>query len=172
MASAAATAMAELQSATLSQAQVRERCAKIESICAVCDAGQKGLRQGADNLEEEFIALGVMDVDIVVHPKNVGFSDINRDGMIGNCNGAMDLVSIILDAGCSLDEMKHTTMEEAAQGSTTFQTLNEEMARGNPQMAPVLPNTIRFGSIAGGHTYQGVRAFHAGLAHPDEDEDL
>ena len=151
----------------LTKSQVRERCDGIESVCTMCDAGEKGLRQGADELEDEFIALGVMDLDIVVHPKNVGFSDINRDGMIGNANDAMDLISIILQAGCSLDEMRHSTMEEAASGSTTFQRVNEEMAKGNPQMAPVLPNSIRFGSIAGGHTYQGFRAFHAGLAHPD-----
>ena len=85
---------------------------KIEAACANCDDGKVGMRQAADVLEVQLSFMGLMQIDVIVHPMQVGFSDINRDGMIGNARDSMDLISIIGDAGCSPEEMKHTTMEE------------------------------------------------------------
>ena len=141
---------------------------KIEATIANCDNGKVGIRQAADVLEVQLSSMGLMQIDVIVHPMHVGFSDINRDGMMENAHDAMDLISIIGDAGCSLEEMKHTTMEEEEPSCRKFEALNAEMAADNPNMAPVAPDSIRFGSLAGGHTYQGFRAFHAGLEHPDE----
>ena len=155
-------------SATTWDPKYKLNAERIKAVEVLCDEGATGIRQGADQLEVELLAMCLMQTDVIVNPQDVGFSDLNRDGIVGSGVDAMDLITCITDAGCSLEEMKNTTMEEEEPGCTKFQDLNAEMALNNPHMAPVTPGSIRFGSLAGGHTYQGFRAFHAGLEHPDE----
>ena len=103
----------------------------------------------------------------VVPPSLTGFSSRNRDQYGGCPSQALELVDDILKAGFSEKEMANATFEEVKPGSTEIQTFNEELANGDPNAAPVT-QTIKYASIACGHTYAGFRAFQANVPHLNE----
>ena len=80
----------------------------------------------------------------------------------------MDLISEIVHFGFSLPKMADALMEQERPGGHDIEKHNKDMAIDNPLMAPVEDNSIEYGSLAAGHTYQGFRAFIAELEHPDD----
>jgi len=141
---------------------------KVEALCDRVEAGTLGIVQGADFIEKELQAQGKLFLGEPIDPRRVGWSPRNRDEYGGSASQAMDLISIIVHEGCSPEKMKDALLEQEAPGQRTIEEFNRLQAMDNPLMAPVEPNTIDYGSLACGHTYQGFRAFLAGLPHEDE----
>ena len=139
---------------------------RLEAICDEADSGVRGLKQSADKLEDELKDQGLLTIKIVP-PHLTGFSSRNRDHYGGCPVQALALIDNIIKAGFSLKEMAHASFEEVKPGSTDIQTFNEELANGDQSAAPVT-ETIRYASIACGHTYAGFRAFQAGVPHLNE----
>ena len=150
----------------MTDADALEKARRIEKICddAYCDS--RGLKQAADLLVEELKDQGLL-TEKVVPPNLTGFSLRNRDQYGGCPSQALELINDIVKAGFSAKEMAHATFEEVKPGSTDTQTFNEELANGDPCAAPVT-ETIKYASLACGHTYAGFRAFLASVPHLNE----
>ena len=150
----------------MTDADALAKSRRIEAICDDAFTDARGLKQVADMLEDELKDQGLLTIK-VVPPRLTGFSSRNR-GQYGGCPGqALGLIDDILKAGFSVKEMANATFEEVKPGSTDIQTFNEELANGDPSSAPVT-ETIRYASIACGHTYAGFRAFQASVPHLNE----
>lgn len=93
----------------------------------------------------------------------VGFDPANRHGAGGNANEVLLLASDIAAAGWSWELCRHAVCIEAEPGSDALAAFNQRfgVAAG---LAPVEPDSLRFGSLACGHTNMGLRAIAAGVA--------
>lgn len=81
---------------------------------------------------------------------------------MGGCAGEVHLLaSDIAFVGFSWDAVRHAICCEAVPGSTELEDFNRRLCEG-VALAPVVKDTIRFGSLACGHTNMGLRAIAAG----------
>lgn len=93
--------------------------------------------------------------------RQVGFDTANRSGAGGNVAEVGLLASDIACLGFSWDAVSHAICVEETPGSRAIEHFNRKLCEGSA-LAPVLPDSIRFGSLACGHTNMGLRAIAAG----------
>lgn len=130
-------------------------------IFAQFDAGTLGLVQAADLLEKEFFAANLM-YKMTIHHRLVGWDPSNRDGEGGNPLEVLLLASDLALIGWSWEMCDHATCAEVQPGDKEVEAFNKKLC-ADTGLAPVVEDSIRFGSIAAGHTNQALRAIDAGV---------
>ena len=135
--------------------------AAIEGILAKVDADSIGIVQAADLLEQAFRD-GNLLYEMVIHPRQVGFDPVNRDGEGGNAQEVLLLASDIAFVGWSWSETSHAICCEALPGDKTVEEFNKKLC-ADSGLAPVEEDSIRFGSLSCGHTNMALRAIAAGV---------
>lgn len=98
----------------------------------------------------------------------VGFDPCNRNGTGGNPTEVLELASDICHAGWSWQETRHATCVEVMPHDSTVETFNMELCGSGSGLAPVIPQSILYGSLACGHTNMGLRAIAAGVSTTNE----
>ncbi len=126
---------------------------------------QIGVVQVADQLEKIFREKGLL-YEMDIHCRQVGFDPSNRDATGGNAQEAHLLASDIALVGFSFRETSHAICIEVEPGDKTVEEFNRIMSN-NVDLAPVEPDSIRFGSLACGHTNYGLRCMAASVPSSD-----
>jgi len=133
----------------------------IEQIMADYDGGRVGLVQTSDKLLEAFAASDML-YSMTVAPRQVGLDPSNRDSMGVNAKEVHRLMGEIATVGWSWPATAHAVCCEAKPGDTSLQEYNGMLVKGL-DLAPVLPNTIWFGSLSCGHTNMALRCLGAAV---------
>ena len=123
--------------------------------------GATGVVQGAELLLDKLAAAGLV-YEMDINPRNVGFDFANRDGEGGNAQEVLLLASDIAAVGWSWQETAHAVCVEAPPGDRTLEEFNRSICDGCG-LAPVEPDSIRYGSLSCGHTNMGLRAIAASV---------
>ena len=133
----------------------------IEQILADYDGGRVGLVQTCDKLLEAFAASDLLYI-MTVDPRQVGLDPSNRDSMGVNAKEVHRLMGEIATVGWSWPATAHAVCCEAKPQDTSLQEYNGMLVKGL-DLAPVLPNTIAFGSLSCGHTNMALRCLGAAV---------
>ena len=133
----------------------------IVHIMADYDGGRVGLVQTSDKLLEAFAASDML-YSMTVAPRQVGLDPSNRDSMGVNAQEVHRLLGEIATVGWSWPATAHAVCCEAKPGDTSLQEYNGMLVKGL-DLAPVLPNTIWFGSLSCGHTNMALRCLGAAV---------
>lgn len=91
----------------------------------------------------------------------VGFDPANRNGCGGSAKDALLLASDIARAGFSPAETSHATCVEVLPGSNDVELFNQRLCSGSG-LPEVEKDSIKYGSLACGHTNMTLRAIAAG----------
>jgi hypothetical protein len=115
--------------------------------------------------EQLFCALEAKDLvyKMFLDPRQVGMDPCNRDALGCNAQEVHLLASDIAFVGFSFEETTHAVCCEVKPGDPTVQHFNEMLVKGL-DLAPVPPNSIKFGSLSCGHTNMALRCIAAGVA--------
>jgi len=116
--------------------------------------------QVADQLEATFEKMGLM-YRMQIAPRQVGWDSLNRHGEGGSPSAVFTLLERIAATGWSWDKCAHATCIEAAPGDLSLHAFNERLCR-DTGLAPVEPNTLKFGSLSAGHTNMGYEPWRPG----------
>ena len=129
-------------------------------IIAAVAAGKLGVVQAADRLDKWF---GKEDLayNMQINPRLVGFDPANRDQTGGSAADVVDLFADIMSVGWSWDMCAHACCVEVAPGDRKVEAFNQKLCCGS-DLAPVPDGSIKFGSLACGHTNAGLRCLQAG----------
>jgi hypothetical protein len=92
----------------------------------------------------------------------VGFDPSNRDGEGGVASAIFELATAIAEVGWSWDECAHALCVETAPNDTTVEDFNRALST-DCGLPPVQGNSIKFGSLSGGHTNYVLRCIQAGV---------
>jgi hypothetical protein len=104
-----------------------------------------------------------------IKSRHVGTHPCNRDGYGINAHDVHDLVENIFAIGWDSQEVKAVCCELESNDTAT-KTWNVELASNSGGLlAPVVPDALKFVSLWGGHTNQGLRAIEAGIPHSNPD---
>jgi hypothetical protein len=125
------------------------------------EANCLGIVKAADLLEDAFKSKGLM-YEMSINPRQVGFDPSNRDAVGGNVQEVHLLASDIAFVGFSWSECSHALCCEVMPGDDSVERFNSMISHG-VDLAPVLANSIMFGSLSCGHTNYGLRALAAGV---------
>jgi hypothetical protein len=136
----------------------------IESIIRQIEDDTLGIVAGGDMLEKTFRTMGLLH-DMNIHPSQVGFDPVNRDGEGGNSQEVLLLASDIAFVGWSWPETKHALCVQVIPGDLKVEKFNRVLSEGaDVELAPVEEDSIHFGSLSCGHTNYGLRCIAAGVA--------
>jgi hypothetical protein len=136
----------------------------IESIILQVEDDSMGIVAAGDMLEKTFRTMGLL-YDMDIHPRQVGFDPVNRDGEGGNNQEVLLLASDIAFVGWSWAETKHALCVEVIPGDKAVEKFNRVLSEGaDVELAPVEEDSIHFGSLSCGHTNYGLRCIAAGVA--------
>ena len=102
-----------------------------------------------------------------IAPREVGVDPENRDGYGVNGADVHALGHDIAHLGWDWAEVKGAVCVEEAPASGHIRSFNEALATKSPDLAPVEPETLRYGSVASSHTNMFLRAVAAGVASED-----
>lgn len=102
-----------------------------------------------------------------LRPRQVGVDPTNRDGYGVNYEDVHGLGRDIANIGWSWDETSKAVCIEEAPTSLLIQEFNVALAQTD-RLAPVQPDSIRFGSVSCSHTNMFLRCMAAGVASDDE----
>ena len=133
----------------------------IEQILASVDNESMGMIKAASLIEERLTAEG-LTYRSRLNPRMVGLDPCNRDGMGANVKEILPLAHQIAFAGFNWKMCSHAVCVEVTPNSTDVEAFNAKLAAGG-HLAPVVPNSIGFGSLSCGHTNMGLRAIAAQL---------
>ena len=99
-----------------------------------------------------------------INPRQVGFDRGNRDGVALNVGDVFDLLHDIFEVGWSWDECDHACCVEADPRDAELfnKALTEDTG-----LAPIEEDSLRFTSLACGHTNAGLRAVLAAVPSDD-----
>ena len=114
----------------------------------------------ASALIEERLHLDKLSYSMQINPRQVGFDPCNRDGIGGNALEILPLAHSIAFAGFDPHLCSHAVCVETSPFSTDVEAFNVKLASGG-HLAPVVLNSIRFGSLSCGHNNMGLRAIAA-----------
>ena len=126
--------------------------------------GALGICGAAEQILNRLNASGFMRV-MTIHPDQVGIDPCNRAGEGVNAMEVGLLAADIAAFGWCWDETAHAICVEVAPGDSTVESFNMDLVRGAEGLAPVREGTIKFGSLACGHTNYGLRAIGAGAVN-------
>jgi hypothetical protein len=132
-----------------------------EQILADYDGGRVGLVQSSDKLLEALAAENLL-YTMTVDPRQVGLDPSNRDSMGVNAKEVHRLMGEIATVGWSWPATAHAVCCEAKPGDTSLEEYNVMLVKGLA-LAPVLPNSILFGSLSCGHTNMALRCLGAAV---------
>ena len=132
----------------------------IVNILERFDTGALGVCGAADQLMSKLAALSHIK-EMTIHPDQVGIDPCNRGGEGVNAIEVGLLASDIASVGWSWAETSHAVCVEVAPGDVSVERFNMELVNGADGLAPVEEGTIKFGSLACGHTNYGLRAIGA-----------
>jgi hypothetical protein len=121
-----------------------------------------GLVQAADLIENEFRKRGEL-YDMQMHSRQVGFDPTNRDSTGGNAQEVFLLATDIAFVGFSWAETAHALCVETKPGDRSVEQFNRRLSDGTG-LAPVLEDSIHFGSLSCGHTNMALRCIDAAVA--------
>jgi len=138
-----------------------EASCPVERILDAHAAGTFGVVKADAMLVTEFRRMGMM-YDKTIRPQEVGFDPLNRNGEGGNALEVHTLTQDIAFLGFAWSETAHACCIEEAPGQKYIEDFNRALCSGT-DLAPVPVNSIHYGSLACGHTNQGLRAIAAGL---------
>ena len=123
--------------------------------------GTLGVVQAADVI---LTALREKDLTykMKIHCRQVGFDPSNRDNTGGNANEIHLLGSDIAYVGWSWKQCAHALVIESTPGDKTLETFNHNLTTSaTVPLAPVVADTIHFGSLTCGPTNQVLRCVDA-----------
>ncbi len=104
-------------------------------------------------------------VRIRLHSRLVGCHEKNRDGYGVNPGDVETLISDIFELGWDSDEVRAVCIEISPEG----ETFNLKMIKDSKgALAETAPGMLRYSSLWGSHTNQGIRCINAECKHPDE----
>jgi hypothetical protein len=130
------------------------------ALAKVAD-GTLGVVQAADVILLSLRSLG-MTYKMQIHCRQVGFDPSNRDFTGGNANEVHSLASDIAYVGWSWKQCEHAQAIEIVPGDKTVETFNHNLSESSiSELAPVVADTIHFGSLTCGHTNQSLRCIDA-----------
>ena len=96
----------------------------------------------------------------------MGFDPSNRFGTGGNAGEVHVVAGEILAHGWSWSKTSHAVCVEVPPGDDAVELFNQKLCGPGSNLAPVAPGSIKFGSIACGHTNMGLRAIAVGMPSP------
>ena len=131
----------------------------IVKVLADAKAGAIGLVAAADKIDEIAMASGLCSV-MKINPRLVGVDITNRGGQGVSVLEVALLAGEIVQDGWSWQMTSHATCIEERPGAGVIQDFNEKLVAGT-DLAPVQPDSIRYGSLSCGHTNQILRAMGA-----------
>ena len=102
-----------------------------------------------------------------LRPRQVGVDPSNRDGYGVNYEDVHGLGRDIANIGWSWEETSKAVCIEEAPTSLMIQEFNMALAQTD-RLAPVQPDSIRFGSVACSHTNMFLRCMAAGVPSDDD----
>ena len=102
-----------------------------------------------------------------LRPRQVGVDPSNRDGYGVNYEDVHGLGRDIANIGWSWEETSKAVCIEEAPTSLMIQEFNMALAQTD-RLAPVQPDSIRFGSVACSHTNMVLRCMAAGVPSDDD----
>ena len=105
--------------------------------------------------------------DMKISPRMIGCHPANRDGYGINVVDVHSWVSDVFTIGFDHGEVK-AVCTEVAQDDAAVQQFNEQMvSASNGQLAQV-DTRLKYATLWGGHTNQGMRLVMYGVPHSDE----
>ena len=130
-------------------------------VLAAVTSGATGLVAGADKIDEIAIDRGLCRV-MKIDPRVMGVDIGNRGGEGVNTLEVALLASDIVEDGWSWGMVSHATCIEERPGASVLQEFNEKLVAGT-DLAPVEPDSIKYGSLSCGHTNCILRAMAASM---------
>ena len=115
--------------------------------------------QEAEKLTALFTKMGLM-YRMQIAPRQVGWDPSNRHGEGGSPNAVLTLMERIGQMGWSWEQCSHAICIEATPNDNTLHAFNEKVCCDSG-LAPIEPDSLRFGSLSAGHTNMGLRAIAA-----------
>ena len=120
-----------------------------------------GLVLAADRVEVLLERKGLLATQKVC-PRNVGFHPGNRGGEGGNPLEVLTLASAIAEVGFSWVEVRHALCVAARPGDRWIEDFNARLAE-NSGIAPVVKDTILYGSLSASHLNAVLRCIAASV---------
>ena len=156
-----ATILAAMTSPRKLPELVTDKCDPILKLLAEVAADGQGQVAAADKLERLLREKNLL-YEATLAPRFVGFDPCNRDGQGGNPLNVLALISEIAMVGWSEPEVQKATCAETVPGDDGVERFNVKLSTGSG-MAPVDQGSIRYGTLACGHTNFGLRCIAAGV---------
>ena len=94
----------------------------------------------------------------------MGVDPANRDGTGVSAENVHALGSDIAFMGWSWGEVRQPVCIEEAPDSTFIRDFNVDLVSGSPLLPPVVPDSIRYGSLSHSHTHMYLRCVEAGVS--------
>ena len=148
-----------LRAGAMSASQVAEILAQVRD-------GAVGLVKAAASLDSIFQAMGLA-YNQQINPRQVGLDPCNRDSHGVNNEDVHALTHDITFVGWSWDETHKATCVEEVPGQNVVETYNAKLCESSRSLAPVEKGSIRFGSLACGHTNMALRSIAAAMPSDD-----
>jgi hypothetical protein len=125
--------------------------------------GTLGVVQAADLILAKLREMN-LSYKMKIHCRQVGFDPSNRDNTGGNATEVHLLGTDIAHVGWSWQQCGHAQAIEIKPGDKTVETFNQHLTAGSSvPLAPVLADTIHFGSLSCGHTNAFLRCVDAAV---------
>ena len=130
-------------------------------IVADVESGRLGVVQASCKILDALRDKGLLYTQ-PINCRLVGFDPSNRDGEGGVASAIFELATAIAEVGWSWDECAHALCVETAPNDTTVEDFNRVLST-DCGLPPVQGNSIKFGSLSGGHTNYVLRCIQAGV---------
>ena len=141
--------------------RLRVMSLSIKQIVASVADESMGLIKACSLIEERLTQEG-LTYPSQLNPRMVGLGPSNRDGMGANVQEVLPLAHQIAFAGFNWKLCGHAVCVEVTPKCMAVEEFNVKLATSG-HLAPVVANSIGFGSLACGHTNMGLRAIAAQL---------
>lgn len=102
--------------------------------------------------------------ELVLPPSSLGMHPCNRGTYGANEESTHSLLADIFDVGWNPEEIVAPLAAEEDPNDRYIEKCNEAMTKVSPFLAPVVPMSIRAGTLTNGHLVLGLRALLAGVA--------
>ena len=133
----------------------------LEEIVKKYERNVIGLVSAADELEDELLRLGLLQVNIRIRPNLLAFDCCNRQGTGGQPMEIHLLMEDIAFVGFSWRACAHAICCAVAPGSTEIEDFNIPLF-SDETLPTIVPGQILYGTLACGHTNAGLRCIDAG----------
>ena len=133
----------------------------ISQIVASVAKEELGLVKASSLIEERLHEEG-LTYRSQINPRMVGLDPCNRDGIGASVQEILPLAHSIAFAGFNWNLCSHAVCVEVSPHNSDVEDFNVKLAASG-HLAPVVPNSIKFGSLACGHNNMGLRAIAASM---------